>query len=188
MAADPIQTLIAQTMAEARRAIEQHGLTGPAMRRIQAVLRQLAQAPGLKDYASLRELHRSGAAATVLASDGPEDLTLVYARFSPESPTPVHDHGTWGIAYVVEGHDRYVAWERLDDGSKSERAQLRVQYEKVLGPGDSVYWLDPPADIHSQQGQGETAWELVLFGKNAMAATRHYFDPATGHVTAAKPQ
>ncbi len=188
MTSDPVQALITGTMAEARRAIDEHGVTETAMRRIQAALHKLAQISGLHDHASFQELHRSGAAASVLASEGPEGLTLVFARFPPDAPTPVHDHNTWGVAYVMEGHDRYIHWERLDDGRDSEHAQLRVQYEKALGPGDSVYWLDPPGDIHSQQGENETAWELVLFGKNAMQATRHYFDAATGHVTVAKPQ
>jgi predicted metal-dependent enzyme (double-stranded beta helix superfamily) len=188
MASDPVQVAITATMEEARRAIDEHGVTETAMRRIQTALHKLAQTPGLHDQASLRELHRSGAAAAKLASEGPDGLTLVFARFPPDAPTPIHDHGTWGIAYVIEGHDRYIHWMRLDDGGRPEQAQLRVQYEKALGPGDSVYWFDPPGDIHSQQGQNETAWELVLFGKNALQATRHYFDTATGHVTEAKPQ
>lgn len=188
MTSDSVQTLITETIAEARRAIDEHGVTETAMRRIQTALHKLAQTPGLRDHGSLQELHHSGAAATVLATEGPEGLTLIFARFPPDAPTPVHDHSTWGVAYVIEGHDRYVHWQRVDEGRDPQQAQLRVQYEKALGPGDSVYWFDPPGDIHSQQGQNETAWELVLFGKNAMQATRHYFDAATGHVTVAKPQ
>lgn len=188
MTNDVIQAAISQTMKEARGVIDQRGVTETAMRQIQSALRTLAQTRGLKEHATLRELHRSGAAATVLASEGREGLTLVYARFPPESATPIHDHSTWGVACVVEGHDRYIHWERLDDGVDPEHARLRVQYEKVLGPGDSIYWFDPPNDIHSQQGQGETAWELVLFGKDALQATRHYFDTVAGRVTVAKPQ
>lgn len=92
------------------------------------------------------------------------------------------------MAHVLEGQDRYVHWQRLDDGSDPERAELSVKYEKVLRPGDSVYWFDPPHDIHSQQGYEETAWEPVLFRRDAMRSARHYFDIDTGRVTVAKPR
>ena len=136
----------------------------------------------------LQELHGNTAAATVLASEGREGLTLVLARFPAEAPTPVHDHSSWGVAGVVAGHDRYIHWERLDDGSDPDRADVRVLYDTVMGPGDSVYWFDSPHDIHSQQGQsGEAAWELVLFGRDAMRTTRHYFNPETGQVRTDTP-
>jgi len=65
---------------------------------------------------------------------------------------------------------------------------VRLLYEKVLGPGNFVTWQEPPQDIHSQQGVGEPALELVLFGKNVMALPRRYFDLKTGKVTTALPQ
>jgi hypothetical protein len=83
---------------------------------------------------------------------------------------------------VVKGRDRYTHYERLDDGSDPDTARLKVQYERILEPGESVYWLNPPGDIHSQQGEGETALEVVLFGRNPQAAVRHTFNPETGQV------
>jgi hypothetical protein len=38
------------------------------------------------------------------------------------------------------------------------------------------------ARIHSQQGIGEAAWELVYFGRDPNARPRLYFDPDTGRV------
>jgi predicted metal-dependent enzyme (double-stranded beta helix superfamily) len=185
---NPVQVLISETLVNARKVIDEHGVTESAMRQIQTSLHDLAQAPGLDDLAILQELHRSGAAAAVLDSEGLDGLTLVFARFPPDAPTPIHDHNTWGVAYVIEGHDHYIHWERVDDGHDPEHAQLHIQYEKILGPGESVFWFAPPGDIHSQQGQNETAWELVLFGKDALHIERHYFDAATGHISVAKPQ
>ncbi len=186
--AEETQAAIAHTMAEARRVIDEEGLSEPALQLIQRQLRELARVPGLVEEVRLKELHGSTAAATVLGSEGADGLTLVLARFPAEAPTPVHDHGSWGVACVVTGHDRYIHWERLDGGSDPDRANIRVQYEKVLEPGDAVYWFDPPHDIHSQQGDGgEAAWELVLFGRDAMRTTRHYFDPETGRVRTASP-
>jgi predicted metal-dependent enzyme (double-stranded beta helix superfamily) len=106
---------------------------------------------------------------------------LVLGLFSPRQETPVHDHNSWGIACVVQGRDRYRHWHHDDEG------HLKVLYEKMLGPGEFVVWLDPPHDIHSQQGIGDPAVELVLFGKNAMKTPRNYYDPETGKVRTALP-
>ena len=38
------------------------------------------------------------------------------------------------------------------------------------------------ARIHSQQGIGEAAWELVYFGRDPNARPRLYFDPVAGRV------
>jgi predicted metal-dependent enzyme (double-stranded beta helix superfamily) len=94
----------------------------------------------------------------------------------------VHDHNSWGIACVIQGTDRYRHWHHDDEG------RLKILYEKELGPGSFVTWLDPPHDIHSQQGIGEPAMELVLFGKNTMTIPRNYYDPMTGKVRTALPQ
>lgn len=189
MAEQLIKEAIERAVIEARMAVDQYGLSETAMQAVQEALRQLASTPGLGEAASLQELHRSGAAASVLASEGADGITLVYGRFPPDQPTPVHDHGSWGVAYVLAGQDRYIHWKRLDDGSDPHQARLEVAYDRVLEPGDSVYWFGPPHDIHSQQGHdGETAWELVMFGHDPMQVKRHYFDPVSGKVITAKPQ
>jgi len=183
-----VQEAIQETMAEARAAIDELGLTEATMHRIQAALGSLAQVPGLKEYGEVGEVHGGGVASAVLSSDGQHGLTLILARFRPGETTPVHDHGTWAVAHVVEGRDRYIQWERMDDGVDPQHAELRVKFEKVLGPGDSIYWFEPPHDIHSQQAMGDFAWELLLFGRNPLQGTLHYFDIETGRVEERKPQ
>ena len=73
-------------------------------------------------------------------------------------------------------------------GTLEDGGRLRVLYEKVLEPGSFVTWLDPPRDIHSQQGVGDDAVELVLFGKNVTTIPRHYYDTKTGQVRKGLPR
>lgn len=157
------------------------------MQQIQAALQRLAEVPGLRSHSEPREVHGGGVASAVLGSESRSGLTLILARFTPGMSTPVHDHGTWAVAYVLEGQDRYTQWERLDEGGDPGRAELRVKYERVLEPGDAVYWFSPPHDIHSQEALGGPTWELILFGKNPLQGTLHYFDPPTGRVTTMDP-
>ena len=155
---------------------------------IKSELEKLAKMPDLTKQ-EVKEIHGGGVASTVLSSDGDEDLTLILARFDPGISTPIHDHSTWAVALVVEGRERYIHWERMDDGNDPKKAELRIKYEKTLEPGDYVYWFDPPHDIHSQEALDSHAWELLLFGKNPLrGVSLHYFDKETGVVTTKKPQ
>ena len=155
---------------------------GPeAFTRIETQMRPLAADPALLDPSRLAALHNSSAGFTVLGY-GKRGSTLMLARFPADAPTPVHNHNSWGVLCVVRGRDRHVLWARQDDGSKPGQAQLRIIETRELGPGDVAWLPDVPGDIHSQQGIGEAAWELVYFGRNPMALPRLYFDPGTGRV------
>lgn len=184
-----LQRSIEQTLIESRRAVDQFGVTETTVDTICKALGQLAKQAGLKEEYRLRQLHGGGATSVILASEGDEGMTLRLSKFEPDKPTPIHDHGCWAIAYVMEGHDDYIHWERTDDGSDPGRANLRIKHKKTLQPGDCVHWTDPPGDIHSQRAVGgEAAWELVLFGKNHGRTPRQYFDPDSGKVTRRLPQ
>jgi predicted metal-dependent enzyme (double-stranded beta helix superfamily) len=137
--------------------------------------------PGFVPEAEMRSLHGGDSTFTILQTDA-DGLTLMLAKFSAAEETPVHDHGSWGIACVVSGRDRYRHY-RTDDAGR-----VSLLYEKELEPGDFVTWPDPPHDIHSQQGIGEAAWELVLFGRDVTSIPRHYHDLETGKVRTALPR
>jgi predicted metal-dependent enzyme (double-stranded beta helix superfamily) len=108
-------------------------------------------------------------------------LTLMHARFGPESMTPIHNHHSWAIVGVYRGRDLYQKWRRSDAGNGAGDAQVELVEERVLEPGDVAIVPAPPQDIHAQQGcAGEAAYELVLFGTNPAGKPRLYFDPAQG--------
>jgi hypothetical protein len=135
----------------------------------------------LIERSRLDALHESSAQATILGR-GPKGSTLMLGRFVAEAPTPVHNHNSWGVICVIRGRDRHILWARQDDGSQPGKAQLRIVETRELGPGDVAWFPEAPGDIHSQQGIGEPAWELVYFGSDPMARPRLYFDPESGRV------
>ena len=174
--------MVADFMARARDLLApEAGSPDEATR--EAVGRLLAEEsrrPGFVPEAEMRSLHGGDSTFTILHSD-PDGLTLMLAKFSSLEETPVHDHGSWGVACVVRGRDRYRHY-RIDGG------KVALLYEKELEPGAFVTWPEPPHDIHSQQGIGEPAWELVLFGRDVTRIPRHYHDLETGKVRTALPQ
>jgi predicted metal-dependent enzyme (double-stranded beta helix superfamily) len=183
------QSAIDQFIESVRGILAEAGVTVASLALVGDKMRALAGTPGLVEERRGEEsMHHSEATSTILHTDGRDGLTLMLAKFPESAPTPVHDHNSWGVACVVSGRDRYQHYERLDDGTKPEHAQLRLLYERELSPGDVVVWQSPPQDIHAQQGMGGDAWELVLFGVNAMSMPRRYFDLETGAVREAMPQ
>lgn len=176
------------TLETARAAIRRHGVTDSAMVEIQAALAKLAAMPSLRDNAHLQQIHgSSGSNAALLAGSGHDSLSLYLARFQPGHATPVHDHQTWGVLYVLEGRDHYIHWDVDYTTGDRSRADVRMATGAILGPGSSVYWFPPPHDLHSQQAIGGTVWELLISGRNFLSPEvleqRHYFDRSTGTVT-----
>lgn len=194
-AADParLQQAIAATMAEARHAIDAHGVSDAGLSQVAASMERLAGTPGLIDGTGMHPIHGSALMSQrTLASEGPDGINLYLSRFDPGAKTPVHDHATWGVVHVLQGHDRHVRWGRSDDGAVPERASVRIVEERVVGTGQSIYWFPPPRDIHSQEATGAVVWELVLTGCDLAHATdsghRHWFDLDTGSVSHHPPQ
>ena len=172
--------MVADFMAEARTLLAD-GVNDDTLNQVGRLLAESSREAGFIPETQMKALHGGDSSFTLLQTDR-DGLTLMLARFSPIEETPVHNHNSWGVACVVRGKDRHRHWFLDDEG------RLNVLYEKVLEPGSFVVWLDPPHDIHSQQGIGEPALELVLFGKDVTVIPRNYYDPETGKVRTALPQ
>ena len=172
--------MVADFMSRARELLAD-GIDEKSLNAVGRLLVAASKEPGFITDTELRSIHGGDSSSAILQTD-PDGLTLMLARFSPVEETPVHNHNSWGVACVVQGRDRYRHWELGDNG------RVQVLYEKELGPGSFVTWLDPPRDIHSQQGIEEPALELVLFGTNVMTINRNYYNPETGEVRTALPQ
>jgi predicted metal-dependent enzyme (double-stranded beta helix superfamily) len=150
---------------------------------IARLLRELALEPGIRPEVDLKALHDAGSTATILHQGDDGRGALMLLRLPDTAPTPIHNHNTWGVAVVIEGTNRYWRWERLDDLSDPNHADLHLAEEFEHGPGETVLWGDPPHDLHAQQGVNGDAWEFVFFGRNPNLRPRAYFDADTGAIT-----
>jgi len=156
--------------------LAEQGPNPDAFGRVGSLLRPLAADPKLVDPSRLAALHNSSAGFTILGH-GNGGSTLMLGRFRSDAPTPVHNHNSWGVICVISGRDRHILWAREDDGSQPGRARLRQVESQELGTGDIAWFPDVPGDIHSQQGIGGDAWELVYFARDPTTRSRLYFDP-----------
>jgi predicted metal-dependent enzyme (double-stranded beta helix superfamily) len=169
---------------EAEAIVDREGTSETGFQKIGLCLRRLAEESDLITEERMTSLHGSEAKATILER-GATGSVLMLARFPSEAETPIHNHNSWGIACVLRGRGRYRKWDRIDDGSDPDRANLRLAWERELEAGEFVWFGSPPDDIHSQQGIDGESFELVYFGSDPFARPRAYFDLATGSVTMA---
>src|SRR5438132_5167867 len=130
----------------AERLVADQGANPTAFAFIGDLLRIVAADATLIDESKLDALHQSSAHATILGHV-PAGSTLMLGRFTPEAPTPVHNHNSWGVLCVVRGRDRHILWRRQDDGSRMGRAQLEIIETRELAPGDVAWFPDVPGDI-----------------------------------------
>lgn len=173
-------TIIATFIADVKAILADGGATDDNLRRIAARMAAITTERALTETAQdFGNAHDgAGRQSRPLYTDE-TGLTLVRAKFPPETNTPIHNHGTWGVIALYAGKDRLQEYRRLDSGDGEGHAVIALAAERILTPGDTAIIPHPPQDIHAQQGaDGETALEFVLFGKNAMELPRLYFDPA----------
>jgi predicted metal-dependent enzyme (double-stranded beta helix superfamily) len=169
--------------AEAQEIMARLGESSEARAAIRERLQRLVLQPDILPEVELGTLHDTGSTATIL-HEGPDGRGALMLLLLPaEAAAPIHNHNTWGMACVVKGRNRYWRWDRLDDLSDPNQAEITLVEVFDHGPGEIAEWGDPPHDLHAQQGIDEAAYEFVFFGRNPNLQPRAYFDPETGAVT-----
>ncbi len=171
---------IERCIADVKGALSANGVTEEGLQEVGKHLQMLGSRDDLLGEVERAMLH--GQVSFRKLHEESDGLTLILARFPAEKATPIHNHGTWAVLCTYRGRDRYEGWRRLDDGSKPGFALVEKAFERILEPGDFVYWFDPPHDVHRQQGIDEAAWELILMGKDFSVLPRLHFDPENNTV------
>jgi hypothetical protein len=131
--------------------------------------RWLATAAGGLDLRDAGAATRT-AGRTVLLAEAGDGPALGLRWFSPDRPTTIHDHTTWGALLVLAGSEQYERWEH------GGRGGVQLAATHYLSAGDTLWWNDPPGDIHRQRGLGDGALELLLLGALS-TDTRTFDDP-----------
>jgi predicted metal-dependent enzyme (double-stranded beta helix superfamily) len=74
-----------------------------------------------------------------LLHEEPDHSLAVFAvNWLPGRGTPPHDHGTWAVVAGIEGAERNVRYQRVDDGNRSGYAELEVKKEFDADAGELV--------------------------------------------------
>jgi len=171
-------------LADARRIIEQKGVTRDALNSISESLLELAARRELFDAADFPPPQRdSGDTSTRYRLNPGEDVFALYLNsLLPGKTTIPHNHDTWAVIAAIDGAELNRIYRRTDDGRDPERAKLELSHEVVVRPGVPIAFL--PDDIHSiHVGGAEPTLHFHLYGRPLETLTgRLGFETDTGLV------
>ena len=106
-------------------------------------------------------------------------LSLVWL---PGQATPIHDHSCWGVMGLIENSLEEVCFDRLDDGSRKDFADLQQSRGSDVGKGSVAYLLPPYEEIHRiGNNTGKPTVSLHVYGRDLDEV--NVFDANTGKVS-----
>jgi predicted metal-dependent enzyme (double-stranded beta helix superfamily) len=97
---------------------------------------------------------------------------------APHSRTQIHDHAhNWTLYGVLDGTETIERYERVDDRSKSDYAELRKSVNVKVGAGKID--LVPPYEIHAEESGDERTVAIIVRAEKAGGFLQGRYDPAT---------
>jgi predicted metal-dependent enzyme (double-stranded beta helix superfamily) len=97
---------------------------------------------------------------------------------APHTRTQIHDHAhNWTLYGVLEGNENIERYERLDDRSKPDYAEIRNSLNVKVGPGKID--LVPPYEIHAEESGSERTVAIIVRAEKAGGFLQGRYDPIT---------
>lgn len=137
---------------------------------------------------SLKPEHLEGAAngyaRNAIFRDPNGGLSLFCMVWDPGQWTPVHDHGTWGVVGILQGHLMERNFLRVDPCERADSGiVLRRGGALLLGEGSVTTFVPNPDHIHRTgvPREGSRAVSLHLYGREM--SNYHVYDLELGRRT-----
>ena len=128
----------------------------------------------VKTQYSTPERH-TGFHVTTLYDEIGYPLTVQNVTTQPDTLASIHNHGTWGVVYQVQGEERHTFWRRI--GYPEQTGKIVPVGTHVLRPGELLS-LHPDA-IHQVETLGpDHSLTFQLYG-DTQPQQRFQFEPET---------
>ncbi|MEM1368625.1 MAG: cupin [Cyanobacteria bacterium P01_H01_bin.15] len=115
----------------------------------------------------------NGVHTTTLYDEIGYPLTILNVAAQVGVKTPIHNHGTWGVVFQIQGEERHTFWRRVN--TVTEPLQIVPVGEHILKPGEMLSFH--PTAIHQVETIGqEVAIAFQLYG-DAQPKGRFRFEP-----------
>lgn len=119
-----------------------------------------------------------GFCVNLLHEEPDHSLAVLVVNWLPGRGTPPHDHGTWAVVAGIEGVERNVRFNRVDDASREGYAELEVKHEFDAAPGELVCMKT--GGIHQVTNQTDRmTLSLHTYGVHVNHSNRSQFDLET---------
>lgn len=118
----------------------------------------------------------------LLHEEADHTLAVFAVAWLPHDGAPPHDHGTWAVIAGVDGVERNVKYNRLDDRSRPDYAALEERCSIEAGEGDIV--CIRPKGIHSVWNDTDRVTvSLHTYGRHVGYTDRSAFDLRTNQIS-----
>jgi predicted metal-dependent enzyme (double-stranded beta helix superfamily) len=99
---------------------------------------------------------------------------------APRTRTQIHDHAhNWTLYGVLDGSETIERYERIDNRSKADYAEVRKTVNVKVGAGKID--LVPPYEIHAEESGEERTVAIIVRAEKAGSFLQGRYDPATNH-------
>lgn len=116
-----------------------------------------------------------GFGTTLLHVEPDQSLFVVVDSWLPGRGVPPHDHDTWAVVVGVDGIERNLFWQRLDDAQRPGYAELQLTGEHCILVGEAL--VLPSGSIHSMINETEhTSLSFHVYGRHLNYTERRQFD------------
>jgi predicted metal-dependent enzyme (double-stranded beta helix superfamily) len=97
---------------------------------------------------------------------------------APHSRTAIHDHAhNWTLYGVLDGTESIERYERIDDQSKPDYAEIKKTVNVTVSAGKID--LVPPFAIHAEESGDERTVAIIVRAEKAGGFLQGRYDPAT---------
>src|SRR5689334_1476514 len=95
---------------------------------------------------------------------------------APRTRTQIHDHAhNWTLYGVLDGIESIERYERVDDRSKPDYAEIRQTVNVKVGPGKID--LVAPFEIHAEESGQERTVAIIIRAEKSGAFLQGRYDP-----------
>ena len=174
------QSAVQQFITSARELFSKEKDPAQRWKQMTPLLEALISDPSIKAQSKNWPACRQGdeRAQNLLFYEDPEYKFVINGLIkSPKSRTQIHDHAhNWTLYGVLDGHESIERYERIDNGAKSDYAEIR-QTEKIdVGPGKVD--LVEPFQIHAEESGEERTVAIIVRAEKAGGFLQGRYDPA----------
>ena len=145
------------------------------------LLEELVRDPGMRE-ASASWPSTEGRKNLLLHTDEKYGFIVNAVVREPNRKGSVHDHSqAWVLYGLLEGSESLERYERLDDGSRPDYAEVKMIGVTIGGPG--TVDLVPPFNIHAEQGGDQRSVAIILRSEKLVGRIlQHGYDLQTNKV------
>ena len=174
----PAQTAFRRFISSARSLFAKERDVERRWEKMRPLLRELLTDPEIRE--SSRNwpecAHKERAENLLLYEDPDFSFVINGLTKAPHTRTQIHDHAhNWTLYGVLDGTETIVRYERLDDGSKADYAELRGTSKFRAGPGDVD--LVRPWEIHAEASGEERTVAIIVRAEKPGGFLQGRYDP-----------